>query len=830
MIVSLNWLKQYTDINLSVDELTALIGERLVEIESVEYLGDKYRDVIVAKVVESKALEGSDHLSIVLIDDGRVVDGVERNDEGLVQVVCGAPNVKVDTFVAWLPPNSIVPETIGDKEPFVLSAKPLRGVMSNGMLASAKELDLYDDHTGILIIDKDTKPGDSFMDLYELDDYILDIENKSLTHRPDVFGVIGFAREVAGIQGKAFSTPEWFDNLTVTTEPEGDCLDQPEVVIDDSSLSERFQAVVLTDIDESRSSSVQMQTYLARSGIRPISASVDIANYLMLLTGQPSHTYDYDKLLQVSGGRRDVHVRSAKEGEKLTLLDGREVTLDQSDIVIAAGDVAVGLAGAMGGASTAVDGSTKRVLLEVATFNLYNLRSTQMRHGIFSEAVTRFTKGIPASIGAPVLSEATRLLSEVAGSKAVGAVADSYPGKVEDVRVLVSTEQVNNILGTRFSADDVASLLENVGFGVDYEDGVANVSVPHWRKDISIPEDIVEEVGRLAGFDTIEFTLPKRSSVAVTPGGFDVLRADVRRALVRAGANEVLTYSFVHQDTISKAGQDIENSYQIVNSISPELQRYRQSLTPSLLSVIHPNVKAGYLSLALFELNKTHDKASGLTDESVPVEHDRLAFTIVVPEKTKAPFYSAKRYLDHLAKCLGVEFEYRNLEGSIDDPVASPFEPKRSALVYDTSTGEYIGVVGEYRKAARDPWKVSEKTAGFEIDLQSLHKVVEEVSVSDSYQPLSRYPGTDRDICFQVFEDIPYADVVDQVEAVLSDKEYIWSVEPVDIYKPEDGGVKNITIRINLGSYDKTLTGDEVASVCDEVIGAVIEKTKGKVV
>lgn len=382
MIISVNWLKKYVTIDTDIDTLATLIGERLVEIEEVIDIGAKYQDVIVAKVVECKPLENSDHLNVTKIDDGGVVADVERDENGLIQVVCGAPNVRAGMLVAWLPPKSTVPETFGNPEPFVLGAKPLRGVMSNGMLASARELDLYDDHSGILEIDKDTTPGASFAELYELNDYLLDIENKSLTHRPDAFGVIGFAREVAGIQGKAFATPDWLadmnSQLSVDTP-----LETPAVSIEDESLSERFQLVVLSGVDEKAASPVQLQTYLARSGVRPISASVDVSNYLMLLTGQPSHTYDYDKVRAVAGDDFTVRVRTAREHETLTLLDGKTVNLDVSDIVIAAGSTAVGLAGIMGGQSTLVDASTKAVLLEVATFDLYHMRSSQMRHGIF---------------------------------------------------------------------------------------------------------------------------------------------------------------------------------------------------------------------------------------------------------------------------------------------------------------------------------------------------------------------------------------------------------------------------------------------------------------
>ena len=187
MIISVNWLKKYTKIDMPIEDLTTLIGSRLVEIESVESLGEKYKDVIIAEVVEAGPMENSDHLNVVKINDGGVRQGVERDGDGLIQVVCGAPNVRAGIFVAWLPPASIVPETFSSDDRFVLSARPLRGVMSNGMLASARELDLYDEHDGILEIDKETIAGASFVELYELDDYLIDVENKSLTHRPDTF-------------------------------------------------------------------------------------------------------------------------------------------------------------------------------------------------------------------------------------------------------------------------------------------------------------------------------------------------------------------------------------------------------------------------------------------------------------------------------------------------------------------------------------------------------------------------------------------------------------------------------------------------------------------
>lgn len=830
MIISINWLKKFTAIDMPVDELATLIGARLVEIEEVIDLGAKYKDVIVAKVVECSKLEGSDHLNITKLDDGGKTPGVERDENGLVQVVCGAPNVRAGLLVAWLPPNTTVPQTFGDNEPFVLGARKLRGVMSNGMIASARELDLFDDHTGILELDKDVTPGSLFAEVYELDDYLLDIENKSLTHRPDAFGVIGFAREVAAIQGKAFTTPEWLANTAPQFLPKEGTVDAPTVTIDDPELSRRYQAVVLSEANGSAQSPLQMQTYLARVGVRPISAVVDVTNYLMLLTGQPLHAFDYDKLVNVGGDEADIHVRAGKDGEKLELLDGRTVALTPGDIVIAAGDTAIGLAGAMGGANTEIDENTKNIILESATFNLYNLRATQMRHGIFSEAITRFTKGQPAELAAPVLANAVQLMNEFAGAKRVSDVAESYPGKAEPYEVTVPAAKVNAVLGTNHTTKDMCDTLQHVEFNVTTDGDTLRITPPYWRADIHIPEDIIEEIGRLGGFDSIEPTLPHRDFTAVRQSPFDQIKADIRRILVRAGANEVLTYSFVHGDVLTRAGQKPEDSYRLVNSLSPELQYYRQTLTPSLLTAIHPNVKKGYDEFALFEINKAHPKQHGMTDENVPTEADMVALAVTSKKpKSGAAYYQAKKLLEYLGESLGFELIFTTVGADPNYPVTAPFEHRRSALVSDKKTNTFLGIVGEYKKSVARGFKLPEYTAGFEIGSTALLEAVRKLT--SDYEPLSRYPGTERDISFQVNEAATYADIVHIIETVLNDEPLETALTPVDIYQPKDNLLKkNITIRIAMTSHDHTLTGDEVAAVVDRIAAAAASELTAKVI
>jgi len=829
MIISLNWLKKFTNIDMPVEELATLIGARLVEIEEAIDFGAKYKNALVVKVVEAGKLEGSDHLSVTKIDDGGFTQNIERDEAGMIQVVCGAPNIKTGQMVVWLPPESIVPNTFGQPEPFILGVRQLRGVTSNGMIASARELDLFDEHDGILELDNEVAPGTLFADAYELNDYLLDIENKSLTHRPDCFGIVGFAREVAAIQGTKFVTPDWLMQTDAKLNNDFTEAATLSAVIDDASLSDRYQAIVMAGADSKKQSPLQVQTYLARVGVRPINAIVDVTNYLMMVTGQPLHAFDYDKLVAVSGGQADIHVRAGRNKETLELLDGKVIELTPDDIVIAAGETAIGLAGAMGGANTAIDENTQRIIIESATFNLYKLRATQMRHGIFSEAITRFTKGQPAELAAPVLLAATHLMEKWSGAKCVSEIAEAYPGKKDQITLEITAETINGILGSSFNIEEIINTLENVEFKIEQsENGVLLITAPYWRADIHIIEDIAEEIGRLNGFDSIKLTLPMRDFTAVRPVDFDTFRNKIREILVRAGANEVLAYSFVHGDIIKKSAQDVSNSYRIVNSISPSLQYYRQTLSPCLLDLVHPNIKQGFDSFAIFELNKTHKKASGLDLEGVPVETDMLALVITNKEKqTDSQYYKAKRMFDYLCESLGVKMEYEILGDESEGPLSAPFEGRRTAVV-SPKGAKVIGLVGEFKKSVIKGFKLPDNTAGFEINTRLLFDAVR--NTGNNYVPISRYPSTDRDICFKVSKDITFRQIVDTASVALKDVSINSSILPVDIYQPEVNDAKNITIRVNLVSSDYTLTSEEVTGYINTIISSVIVATNATVI
>ncbi|MDQ5886658.1 MAG: phenylalanyl-tRNA synthetase beta chain, partial [Patescibacteria group bacterium] len=425
MKVSLNLAQEYSNVDLlSIGTETILhkIGSQLGAVEEVIDWGSRYKNIVVAKVISSEKHPNADKLSVCLIDDGGAVKDVVRSTDNLVQVVCGAPNVREGLLVAWLPPGSTVPSSI-EKDPFVLGSRELRGVVSNGMLASARELGISDDHNGILEIEPGSaKPGTPLGDLFSLNDTVIDCENKMFTHRPDCFGILGVARELAGINNLTFVSPAWYSLSNIQALPVTSSLSLQSK----NQITEKVPRFMLQVVENVtvQASNIQRQSDLARLGSKPINTIVDSTNYYMHVTAQPTHAFDYDKVAKLCKGEVTVYPRMAHKGETLKLLNGKTITLTAADIVIATDTQAIALAGVMGGSETEVDEKTKNIIIECATFDMYTIRRTSMRYGLFTDAVTRFNKGQSPYQNPVVLHKIISELSNDPQTK-VGALFDS---------------------------------------------------------------------------------------------------------------------------------------------------------------------------------------------------------------------------------------------------------------------------------------------------------------------------------------------------------------------------------------------------------------------
>ena len=830
MKISVNWMKEYGGQGLdgSVDSLVARIGAQLGAVEEVVDLGALYEGIFVVKIISCVDHPNADRLHVCMIDDDGKAAGVERDANGYIQVVCGAPNVREGLMVAWLPPGSTVPSTVG-KDPFVLEARPLRDVVSNGMLASARELGISDDHDGILEIDTEVHAGTPFADLYGLRDYIIDIENKMFTHRPDCFGQLGVAREVAGIAGKAFTSPDWYtDVLSVS----GGAADQLYVEVRNElpELVPRFMVIALEHV-AIKPSPVWLQTYLSRVGIRPINNVVDVTNYLMILTGQPLHAYDYDKVQAQDDGadHASLVIRYPKEGETLKLLNGKEVEPRREAIMIATRDKLVGVGGIMGGADTEVDENTVRIILECATFDMYSIRRTSMANGIFTDAVARFNKGQSPLQNPRILAKATAMIHELAGTQNASTVVDDNHVNVEAIArdaihpaVEVTAQFINSRLGLQLSAQDMQTLLINVECSVEESEGTLTVLAPFWRTDIVIPEDVVEEIGRLYGYDHLSLELPERNLVPAAKHKMLSLKSTVRSVLSRAGANEVLTYSFVHGNLFDRVGQDRKRAFQLSNALSPELQYYRLSVLPNLLDKVHANVKAGYDVFALFEIGKGHEKDL-IDEDGLPIEFDNLAFvyTATQTDKPGAAYYEARTFLTTLAAACNVELDFMPLIEHVA-PTDAIFELGRAAAIHLKGSDESFGVVGEFTTAVRKNLKLPEKTAGFELGLGALLASPQQVQ---QYVALPRFPKVEQDISLKVPIGVTYGELFTAVWQKLEEvrpEHTLPMLRPIDIYqRGNDKEHKQITFRLSIAHYEKTMTDVEVSRMLDHVAEGV---------
>lgn len=848
MKVSLNTIKKHIDFELPpIEELKKRINERLGKVEDAADLGEKYQGIVIVKVMSATKHPNADKLTVCKVDDGGVVQNVPRDEHGYVQVVCGAPNVHEGMFGVWLPPSTTVPASFGTAEPFVLSARELRGVLSQGMLAAVDELGIGTDHNGIVeltnndlpIVQKneqthELKPGLDFAETFELNDTVLELENKMFTHRPDCFGQLGVAREIAGILGHEFRSPKWYLDT-----PEFKTASGLELTVKNEAPDKvpRFMAVAVKDITI-KPSPFWLQAELVRLGSKPINNVVDVTNYVMLLTAQPLHAYDYDKLAGNTLG-----VRMGHEGEKLPLLNGKTYDVTPEDIVIVDGEKPIGMGGIMGGGNSEVSASTKNIVLECATFDMYAVRKTSMRHGLFTDAVTRFNKGQSPLQNPAALQRAMQYVQQLAGGIQASGVHDETSEvmlpKIEANELVptltIKPKFIRDRLGIDMPKHSMVQLLGNVEFplcedcGWNPEDAVDNdddlhVNVPFWRTDIEQPEDIVEEIGRLYGFDKLPRMLPQRSIKPAPKNQTREVARLIRESLSKSGANEVLTYSFVHKNSMERAGQDVSQAFQLGNALSPDLQYYRLSLLPSLLDKIHGNVKAGHDEFTLFEIGKGHNKEE-LGDDGLPRE---LKFVDAVYTSKKpytgAPYFYMRRQVTQLANDLGFTLKFTPADTTMDYPLTAPFDLTRSAMV-TSRKGEFIGMIGELKQSVLKNFKLPEYTAAMTLDLQGL--VTAHYAAGVNYTSLSRYPSVTQDISLKVKSNVSYEDVFWTAYSALTTaagEGYDVMVSPLSIYQADGTDSKTITLRVKVTHYDKTLADSDVTPLIDVAAASAAEK------
>ena len=827
MKVSVNILKQLGSIEQTSADIVKAIKEHLGEVESVQDLSSDYENIIVAEIAEKAEHPNAEKLGIYQLNIG---------PEDNVQVLAGDKTLEVGDKVAYLKPGAKIPYTIYSEEsPVIIEPRKMRDVMSNGMMGSERELNLGPDHTSVMRLSQDAIPGQPFAQYYRLDDCIIDIENKALTNRGDLFGLLGLAREITVIFGNSFKTPTWYMDQSKDLTSETSCL-PIEITNDAEVLCPRYTAIAIDNVTV-QESPLWLKSTLIKLGYKPINNVVDITNYISHLAGQPLHAFDYDKVVTKdpnSNGTAHINIRMGKEGESILGLDGKVHTLNDRVMVIADNTNPIAIAGIMGGAETEVDQDTKRIIIECANFDKTSIRKTSMMLGLSTEAATKFKHALSTEQCISVLKETVREIQELAQGKIASDIVDIYPTPSIQKEITFSLENLRKLTGLDLSNETVIQILSNLEYEIlsDKEDNIT-VKAPYWRQDISIKEDIFEDIARIYGYNNIEPILPTKTLTPARDNGIYALKKSIRQLLSDNGCNETDTYSFTDANTIKRAGLDPENAYAIKNPLSPELSLMRTSLLPTLLSKAQYNIQEGIEKMGLFEMNLAHQKGY-TSQDGLPVEDWHLGMILTSVEKREdSAYYLAKTYSEKIFDMVGIRPSYKLIADTLEEDIPVhikylmyTFDANSSALIF--YQGEIIGIIGEVDNRVKANFKLPRFTAGIDINLQ---KLLDQNITNQSSHKVSKFPESRVDLCFEVDSKTLYSDLYEIINKEANDKELISSITCLDIYQDkEDSSLKRITFRISIRNTEKTLTEKDIKKLTEKISEKVTKSSRGTLI
>jgi phenylalanyl-tRNA synthetase beta chain len=779
-----NWLKEYVDVTTPAGELSDILTMAGLEIETLTYMGEGFKDIFTVKIVSIKQHPDADKLSLCDVTDG--------NES--YEIVCGAKNMKEGDIVALAKEGANLPCGIKIKP------TKIRGIVSNGMLCSEKELGLADESPGIMILPSDTKVGQPLVEVLGLDDYFFEI---GLTpNRSDCLSLMGLAKEVSILTGAELKPIEFkLDESDVSVDGAID------VSIVDSDACHRYTGRVLKDIAIKESDPI-IKSRLNAVGVRAINNIVDITNYVMFVYGQPLHAFDYDK---VSG--RKIIVRYADDGEKFTTLDEKERALLSGDIMICDGDRSVALGGVMGGMNSEVSDETKNVLLESAYFFPSTIRRTARRLGLASESSHRFERGVNPDTVTEASDYAAYLMQQSTGCEILKGIKDVHPVKFEDRTIKLRFNRINKVLGSGFSSGDVLDLLNKQKLSiVNSGDEGAEVMVPRERHDLVNEIDLIEDIARIYGYNNIKVTLPKIVSGSKKKSVEDELREKIRDLLVSNGYYEAMNYSFYSDKDVELfSSADEGEKIRILNPLTDELSVMRMSLIPGLLATVKKNFNHKNTDLKLFEFGKSYRK----NIDGKIVETDEVAGIISgirysdtwSHTKNNVDFFDIKGIVELVLENIKV-IDYNVKSGSIKKYL----HPTVSMEIYKGN--DLLGVLGELHPALLEGYGIDEKVYAFDFDFDKLSKYTKDKII---FKEIPKFPYVKRDIALVVDKDTACDEILKEIRS--SSKELLEDVTVFDQYegKQVGDGKKSLAFSMTYRDLQKTLTDETVNEIMNKL-------------
>lgn len=799
MRVSLNLIKKYVDLpdKLTDEDIARDMTLRTVEVEHVENTALKYHDIVVGKILEVNKHPNADRLKICITDIGEAEP---------VQIVCGGSNLYAGEYVVVSKPGADV-VWHGEGEPVKVEKTKMRGEVSYGMICASSEVYLSDffpatDETEIIDLKGiDCKPGDNIADLIFMNDTVLEIDNKSLSNRPDLWGHYGIARELSAIYNVPLKElPKYEIDANIP---------KYNVEIKEPDKCRRYVAVEIDGIYE-KSSPLWMQSLLVKTGQRPINAIVDITNYVMVAVGQPLHAFDKT---HVSGEK--IVVRNAKKNEELLLLDNNKIELTTDDLVISDESDAMALAGIRGGKKDSILPDTKGVVLEVANFSANTVRKTGKRFAEKTDASIRYEKGMDTQRVDEGVNLALELIKEIFPDSKIIKYVDVYPNKTPNNRIEVTEEFLDTRLGKKIPREKIEQILSALGYDVTYKDGTYDVIVPTWRStgDVTLKDDVMGDIARILSFDSFE---PKNIDITIEHAikQNDVLldRRIKEYLSLRCGFYEIYTYPWIDEKYIHAAKINLDNSLRLATPPAPELAYLRSSLIPGMLEAIAKNLRY-YDEFNLFETSQVYlkgDYRPSEEDEVLPIQHNYLTGCIV-GKNARDIFYQAKGVLENMARyCHMEELKLEQLE--------KPGWADKNAYLNITLDGEVIGSLGLVSIQALSEAKIKRaNVAMFEINAD---KLIPYASRTNKYERLPELPLVEKDLSLIVDKDVAWSTLSDSIKSLVAEVEF------VDEYRGEKipDGKKSITLKVKMINEGTTMTSEQITEKINKILKVLDKK------
>jgi len=797
MKISTNWLNEYVPVTVSATELADRLTMAGLEIEAVVNPYEHLNTIIVGKVTDVKQHPNAEKLSLCQVNIG------DQN----IDVVCGAPNVSVDMRVPCALPGTTFPGGM------VIKKSTIRGVGSEGMLCSEAELELGQDGSGILELPPDLKAGTPITTALDLSDIVLEID---LTpNRPDCLSYTGVAREVAALLGQPLTLPE-----IKLPEAAENITDFTSVTIEDPELCPRYAARLLTDITVAPSP-FWLQNRLLAAGAKPINNIVDITNFVMLELGQPLHAFDFDRLAE-----NRIVVRAAKENEKFVTLDEKERVMNHETLMICDGEKPVAVAGVMGGENSEIENITTRVLIESAYFNPISIRKTAKRLGLNTDASHRFERGVDPDGTLTAVNRAAQLMAKIAGGRLVDGIIDEHPLPSEPKAITLSIDKTNRHLGTQLSQPEIVKHLKSIEFKVEMKDADSLVATPPtFRVDVSRPEDLMEEVARLWGYNNIKTTFPAISSDTSLPTRAIEIKEYLKDLMAGFGFSEDINYSFIAKDACDRLELPQDDVFRqmldILNPLSEDQAVMRTSLIPGLLQTGNRNIARQIVDLKIFELGKIF-LSHGQDQQPEEVEILSALWTGSRDGSTwnmkpdSCDFFDLKGVIEGLFQSV-----------SVNDIYFSQMPADKCSYTRAGHTAEIfvdqnmIGHIGEVKQSVLEQFGISQAVFVFEINVSALIPLLPEIT---TFKPIPKFPSVDRDITLIVDNHIQAGDIVNKVK--LLQESLMEDISIFDIYtgNPIPTNKKSISLRITYRSHTETLSDNQIniihRKITDELIKA----------